>query len=70
MKHNKLLEVAVKKTNDTNKALKEFLNQNQVKDKPFLNARMNKTNIENKQFSPTAIINKTMAQFNEPFITQ
>jgi chromosome segregation ATPase len=34
MKHNKLLQVAVKKTKQTNKSIREFLRQNQVKGMP------------------------------------
>lgn len=34
MKHNKLMKVAVEKTNDQSRALKEFLSQNGIKKPP------------------------------------
>lgn len=62
-KNNKLLEVALKKTEDQNSLLKKFLDNNKVK-------RPVQTDADKTMLSPKQIINKTMAQFKEPFITQ
>eukprot|EP00347_Sterkiella_histriomuscorum_P006538 403352386 len=63
MKNNKLLQVALKKTQEQNKLLKQFLDNNKVK-------RPRPSSQDQCQLSPKQIINKTMAQFKEPFITQ
>ncbi|CDW90797.1 UNKNOWN [Stylonychia lemnae] len=63
MKHNKLLQVALKKTTQQNKLIREFLEKNKVK-------RPRPGSPDRCQLSPRQIINQTMAQFREPFITQ
>lgn len=52
MKHNKLLEVALKKTNEQNRLLREFLDKNKVKGMKRNPLKDEKTNL-----SPKMIIN-------------